>query len=69
MVTLDEEILNCMMDQNLLSVKTFVQLMIADINNENVGFTREFRSSLEFLQNNVQELKNELAQIKHHGPK
>ena len=38
MVTLDEEILKCMMDQNLSSVKTFVQLMFTDIKNE--GFTQ-----------------------------
>ena len=34
MVTLDEEILKCMMDQNLLSVKTFVQLIFTNIKNK-----------------------------------
>ena len=56
---------NCMMDQNLLSVKTFVQLLITDIINENKGFTREFKRSLEILQNNVQQVKNEVVQIKN----
>ena len=65
MVALDKENSKCMMDQNLLSVKTFVQLMITDIINENEGFTREFRRSLEFVQNNVQEVKNEVAQMKN----
>ena len=51
------------MDQNLSSVKTFAQLMLTDIKNK--GFTRRFKRSLEFLQNHVQELKSEVAQIKN----
>ena len=42
---------------NFLSVKTFVQLMITDIIDENKGFTIVFSGSLEFLENNVQEVK------------
>ena len=34
MVALDEEILKCMMDQNLSSVKTFVRSMFTNIKNK-----------------------------------
>ena len=66
MVALDEEILKCMMDKNLSSVKTFVQL-ITDIKVE--GFTPKktcnLRKVWDFLQI-VQELKSEVAQKKKH---
>ena len=68
MVALDEEILKCMMNQNLSSVKTFVQLMFIDIKNEMKDLRQEnveLKRSLEFSQNDVQELKSEVAQLKN----
>ena len=68
MVALDEDILKCMMNQNFTSVKTFVQLMFTDIKNEMKDLRQEnveLKRSLEFSQNDVLELKSEVAQLKN----
>ena len=63
MVTLDEEILKCMMDQNLFVI--YEDLYLINVHEykkkklckENM----ELKKSLEFLQNHMHELKTEVA--------
>ena len=63
----DDKLLKCMMEQNLSSVKTFVELMFSGIRSELKELREEnveLKKSLEFTQTDVQELKNEIVQLK-----
>ena len=66
-MALNEQSIKCILDLNLSSVKTFVQLMfdsvrseVKDLREENL----ELRKSLEFTQNEMEKVKSELVQLK-----